>query len=320
MNNHCPKSLLKISFIGFSLIQKVRSVLIGHLSILSMMAAFLGLGSAKAQAQIIADFTGGNGTSASDQYKGVAGNGWLNAWGTTGIGATLAGTVASGTSSLNKGGNYLSMTATYTSGTLGTGYLGREFSGAVVPVTAPLTYSWTFSTATYNSSTTYNFFDLVGAGGGTGPTSTWGIKETGGEDWSYTAGTGSGGATAVATTMAAVAGDVYPFTINSNPTNDTYSFTIKDMTTGSMYTSPTGIAYRGTAQGKSDGTFLEFGTALSSDSTSFNLANISISANARSGALLLPLPGPAASCASASPSAGEVNAVRPPQPAPAQPE
>jgi hypothetical protein len=240
------------------------------------LLAFLSTASFSASAQILAYFNDGNNTTTPDGYTGAAGNGWLGGWSvqqTTG--QSLTGTVTN-TNPLNSGGNYLSVSLT-PSGTSGppSGYETRNFNGtaAGVSVTQPLSYSWTFSTPTYTSAVTYNFFDNYGsATSSTGGTNTWRLTQNGTGNWDYVSGT-----TNVATSMPAVANDVYTFTIFSNPSSDTYSLTIRDSTAGTTYNSPTGISYRDTAQGASDGTYVQFGAALASpNTTTFSLDTIMI--------------------------------------------
>ena len=82
------------------------------------LAAFA-TGARTAQAQAVANFTGGNDTTAGgtatpgpDTYKGTAGNGWAGGYvinGNNSGGALLTATVAS-TNPLSGGGNYLSLT------------------------------------------------------------------------------------------------------------------------------------------------------------------------------------------------------------------
>ncbi len=244
-----------------------------------LVLASLSLSGFNASAQIVADFNDGNNTTTADGYTGAALGGWTHPWATTDLtNMTLTGTVTN-TTPLNGGGNYLSLTSTATAA--GQSYLYRSFatSGAdSVSVTQPLQYTWDFSAASFNSATTYNFFDLTGtSAGGTGGNETW-IIQILGTEIAYGAGNGSGGVSDVNTGLTATANDVYQFTVTSNPTNDTYTLTIHDLTSGSVYTSPTAVDYRYDAT-DTDGSILEYGTVTSAAVTDdWSLDSISISA------------------------------------------
>src|ERR1043166_6472169 len=87
------------------------SASVRSLSSLLLSALLVGIASPQASAQVIADFTGGSGTATSDQYPGIAGNGWVDPW-TIGYGAS-GGTIdafpptVTFLNPLNGGGNHL---------------------------------------------------------------------------------------------------------------------------------------------------------------------------------------------------------------------
>lgn len=222
---------------------------------------------------IVANFSGGTNTTNPDGYTGAAGNGWSSGWVTTtnnSASITVAGTIASA-SPLNSGGDYLSVSVANSSASISTGLETRQFNGSTgVSVTQPLTYSWTFSTPDF---TTGQFFFLNNVGAsptGTGGSNTWAIAEND-SYWTYKDNT-----TTIATTMSIASGNVYKFTLLSDPTSYTYSFKIDNITAGTSYTSPTGINYRNKT-GNSDGTYLGYGSFVNANSTStFSLDTIAI--------------------------------------------
>ncbi len=65
-----------------------------------------------ASADIIANFTGGNGTASVDQYQGTAGSGWSTAWKAIVGGTFTATNTVVSANPLNSSGNYLSVSLT----------------------------------------------------------------------------------------------------------------------------------------------------------------------------------------------------------------
>lgn len=76
--------------------------------VLVCAAVVLALGAGTVQGGIIANFDGGEGTTAVDQYPGVAGDGWVGAWQRHGSGSASV----TDADPLNQGGNYLTSSAT----------------------------------------------------------------------------------------------------------------------------------------------------------------------------------------------------------------
>jgi len=79
-----------------------------RLALVPVAAGWLAAGAFTSQAAIIADFSGGEGTSSPNQFKGMAGEGWLDGWNSrNGSNGTTTFTVES-TAPLRTGaGNYL---------------------------------------------------------------------------------------------------------------------------------------------------------------------------------------------------------------------
>lgn len=196
-----------------------------------------------AQAAILANFDGGNGTASSDQWTGTAGNGWAAQWGS---GGTTTGTGVVSTSPLSGGGNYLQVVDdTSTSGT----YIRRQYNNSG-DISVSSTYQISFNFRWDGDITNFNNFgDRIGLFGdvaavtGTSSSNTWAIgvaaSNTGaGAGQSVYAGNwyffDNNGSTDFATSnmfntnLAFVAGRVYAITVVVNPNTGTYSASISD--------------------------------------------------------------------------------------------
>ena len=237
-----------------------------------------------ARADIVANFTGGNGTTQADQYAGMAGDGWSTAWreaSDTDISATVINT-----SPLNGGGNYLSVTnndaGTSTSGDC----VGRKYTdfGGVV-LTTPHTISFDFRLDTPVS-------QIVGSGdqlifvnargialGGDNGYGIWTVPVSGALKWGWRNG-GSG----VTSTMDVVTGTVYHFTIDLDPAAHKYEVTISNGTTS---VSSGLVGYRNTTYAYLD--YIDFFSKdvnLPSDPITFSLDNLRIVPEPATSALL----------------------------------
>ncbi len=97
-----------------------------------LAAAALSLSSASAA--IINDFSGGNGTSSSNQYAGAAGDGWAGPWSATtvGSGITLSPTVVNTTPfpGQSAGTNYLSVPITRANASTRQAAISRTYQNA----------------------------------------------------------------------------------------------------------------------------------------------------------------------------------------------
>lgn len=186
-----------------------------------------------ARAQIIANFTGGNGTAQVDQYTGKAGNGWAGAWSLMANSSSYITASVVNTNPLTAGGgNYLSVSnsnAAFSSAAYG---VGRAYSSANgVVLTSSYTISFDFRldspTSTFNSSNDgvgffgssdqvlggYNSFQIQASY--TGGTMQW--------QWRNSTTFSNAG-------MSLVTGTVYQFTLNVNPTAHNYTISIFDGT------------------------------------------------------------------------------------------
>lgn len=203
------------------------------------------LASPLAHAQVVADFTGGNGTASVDQYQGIAGDGWLNAWGvnTTGTsGGTSFVPTVTNTSPLNGGGNYLSTTLTAGSGS-SKGTVQRIVDGTSFDLASPYTVSFDIrldtAFTTFTADTDYlQIFDRINPDssdfGGNGA---WLIRAAGASvntitarNWMYYNGgknaAGYNPANFVDSGVALVPGTVYSFLIAVDPVNLEYTVSI----------------------------------------------------------------------------------------------
>ena len=151
------------------------------LALAGSVAAMAALGTSSAQAQIIANFTGGNDTNnggtatpAPDTYTGAAGNGWSQAWYPGGnIAGDLTGTVVA-TSPLLGGGNYLSMTDSAADTSDST--LTRAYGGNGVSPTVNQTITFDYRLDTSLNSASYitvgdALNDAAGVGSSSSPSS-----------------------------------------------------------------------------------------------------------------------------------------------------
>jgi len=239
-------------------------------------------------AAILANFTGGNGTSLVDQYQGIAGAGWDAGWGTSGVTVPTA-TVANG-SPINGSGNYLNVTYSATTD----GALGRDFTGTGglgVDIAQPVTFTLDLRVNTltgFNSNTDYlsvhatnnndgaSMFNVSGLSSfiirayGASPS----VGENANEWLLYNG--ASDGATFntdnfVNSGMALASGTTYQFIITSDPTTKKYSGSINNGTTSVNWSN---LGWRSVAA--SDKLGFNERVSAGSDLISYSLDNISI--------------------------------------------
>ncbi len=239
------------------------------------------------QAQVIANFTDGTGTSSVDQYAGKSGSGWAAGWVTSAPGDSGNFTASvQNTSQLKSGGNYLSATLTTTATRLGAVSRDYTTNGTFTSLTSPYVIRFDYRLDSWsnldNSSDFIDIFDRNTVGQGFGGDATWGIRAYGANTgtalankWSFYNG-GKDGASFntslyVSSTMSVVVGTTYSFSIAVDPVAKTYIVTIDNGTT-SISSSAMGFRTAGTAS------TLNFGaqTTGATDSMTFSVDNISI--------------------------------------------
>lgn len=232
-------------------------------------------------AAIIANFTDGAGTTMPDQYAGVAGSGWLGAWGTNNS-PTVA--VASATP-VNGGGNYLNVTTSITNDAA----VGRRFDGTATGANIALPVTFTFdlrintlsgwdstndyisvhsntSLSTYNVGTDSTFFiRALGASPATGINANQWLFYNGAANGTYSA------ANFQSSGMAITEGTTYTFNITNDPVAKKYSVSIFD---GTSTVSASDLGWRSSTASNS----IAFNQKVSAgtDVIGYSIDNISI--------------------------------------------
>lgn len=249
----------------------------------------MGVGAMVGHAQIVANFTGGTGTTQPDQYTGAAGGGWSGGWSAT---TNTSGSVSSATP-LDGGGNYLSvaLTSSAVSGSVRRQYTSG--SGVSIATTYRISFDWRFD-GNKSAMTVFEdriqFFGDTSAVAGSATTNTWLIG------WAAADGTNNdihGGswyffdrnvssdftvANMFNTGMGLDAGTVYSFTVDVNPVAGTYSATISN---GLTSVSATELGFRrGAVNVSASPAHLGFGVnrSTTSDNVTFALDSLSITA------------------------------------------
>jgi hypothetical protein len=192
------------------------------------------------QAQIVANFTDGTGTSSVDQYNGIVGLGWATPWGTTDQLAPNLNPLVLNTAPINGGGNYLNVTTT----TLNDNAVGRQFNG-LTPSLTPVSFSFDLridslvgwdnandyltvhannSLSTYNVSAASSFIiRAFGASPAAGKNA---------NEWLFYNGASNAGGYSAAnflnSGMTITAGTTYSFTIINDPATKKYNASIFD--------------------------------------------------------------------------------------------
>ncbi|QNN21167.1 hypothetical protein HED60_02390 [Planctomycetales bacterium ZRK34] len=171
---------------------------------------------------IVADFTGGAGTTSVDQFGGKAGDGWTGAWNK--VGGTTVGTLTD-VNPINGGGNYLAITDLEPTGG---GYTREATSFADI----------NFATSIYTLELDFRIDSAIhnnmqmglrgGSGVNTGSDVLANIKAVN-DTWRATNGNGSGGSNDVNTGLAVVSGDTYHVEFQFDPNTLTYILTLDNL-------------------------------------------------------------------------------------------
>jgi hypothetical protein len=240
--------------------------------------------SCSSQAAILANFTDGTGTTLPDQYAGVAGSGWLGAWGTNN-GPTVA---VSNTSPVNSGGNYLNVTSSVANDTA----VGRRFDGtsAGVDITVPVTFTFDLRVDTLTGFDTVNDYLSAHANSSAAGTNynvssnssyiirAYGASPSAGKnanEWLFYNGAGDGGSFSAAnfqnSGMTVGAGTTYSFTVTNDPATKKYSVSIFD---GTNTVSSSNLGWRSSSA--SNGIAFNNRASAVTDVESYSIDNISI--------------------------------------------
>jgi hypothetical protein len=227
------------------------------------------------------NFDGGDGSSTFDQYTGVAGSGWSTAW-TTVTNSAAAGSdagdtgVTSDSPLYSGGGDYLQAgfnTPSDLTGTPAWSY-SRQLDSSSINLFSTVTYNFYFRTDSSISDAGYQIFsrNADSASVGTSSSDTWEIFSDS-DSWKLRSGD-----LQVDTNVLINAGEVYEFSIVSDPTTQTWTVTIAGSGENS-YTSDV-LDYRSDTA-TSEGSFLEFAIqdkdAADADSVYFSLDKVSVS-------------------------------------------
>lgn len=247
--------------------------------------------------QTIANFAGGTGTSSSDQYAGVAGNGWSTAWSANQFNATTSPSVVS-TTPMNGSGNYLSTTVTGGAtvndkqGAVSRGYSttrGGIDTGAKHRISFDVRLDSALTTFTDTDDRLVLFGDDVATHGTSGG-NTWSIGAFGAATngsaalkWAFLDGDQAGGTgTYTDTGVTLAVGTVYHMTVTNDPTTKTYTATITDGTPGAGHTYSSGeLGWRtGDTFTTLTNTFINFGSRRNSngEATTFSVDSVRIEA------------------------------------------
>ncbi|MEX0641322.1 MAG: hypothetical protein WD468_01405 [Pirellulales bacterium] len=260
------------------------------------------------QADIVANFTDGNGTGSVDQYTGTTGSGWNTVWTPGTTNATQTPTVVN-TTPLNGGGNYLNVGATGSAATA-VATVRRQYAdfGDVDVDATPYILSFDYRantalgdpSATNSASNRYNIIGSTSATTGTLSGNTWiagvyagtnggttekpiGFGATNVGRWVFLDNQTAADSTTPAmnamnfwdSEISLATGTVYHFSIYIDPANREYKPTISDGTT--TKTSPTLLGFRNETATSS--TFLQFHAFMTTASASlgYSVDNIRIS-------------------------------------------
>jgi hypothetical protein len=237
------------------------------LKVAAVFAGFFLATTTAARADIIADFTGGNGTSTADSFTGEAGSGWAAAWGETSTTGSNTSTVLSSTTFPfpSGGSNYLSLqwTSASSNGATTADTVRRNFvtntgSGGI-SVTTPYTTSFYYqlNSSSRHTGDSVNLFATVNTAGTGNTNQEWAMYSSGTSpnDWMLQGGNGlgTGGLNAsVDTGLPLVTCDIYLIsvtvlpvtgTFNINTNYPTWGVTITDQTASTSF-SDLGLRFR----------------------------------------------------------------------------
>lgn len=226
------------------------------------------------------NFDQGNGTESYDQFTGVSGNGWASPWGTlinsAGGASTSSSAVESSSPLFTGGGNYLQAAFDTVGGLSNTPAMAhyRELDTGSIDLSTSVSYNFFYRTDSSIDDAGYQIFSRVGSPGvGTSSSDTWEIFSDS-DSWRLRS-----GGSQIDTGVTINAGEVYEFSIVSDPTSQTWSVTIAGSGTNT-YTSPMPLDYRNTST-TVEGEFLNFiiqdKNAANADTLNFSVDNISVS-------------------------------------------
>ncbi len=250
--------------------------------------------------EMVANFDDGNTATEVDAYVGMPGDGWTTAWKLPSVAQSTNATVlASGDAGFNEikpgSGSYLEYTATGSTSGAGSSNLTRKYNDSTfgVDLTSPHTIEFTVridetigagSTFT-NYADRYYIYDnplaptgsnsdcrwLISAYGAAGGAATGSVGQ-----WSFYDGLNNGslsGALNLSTGIMLETGGVYDFTIDVDPTTQSYGATVSNGTTSF---SATDLGWRTT--GTNSGGYLGFNMRNSngSDTRAMSLDNVRI--------------------------------------------
>lgn len=216
---------------------------------------------------VYAHFSGGNGTGSADQFAGVAGSGWVGAWQTSASTSTVTATTKSfgdaGYAPIGSRGRYLDLNTVQVGGGAANPAVGRQYtSHGGVTLTAVHVVRFSLRIDTLGTFTSTNdritIVDNSTLGIGGSSTSTWEIRAYGANTgtalarrWAFYNGIRNGEGSVnnnrwVSSTMNAVAGTTYSFTVTTNPVTRTWSVSIV-ASDGQAAVNTTNLGYRTTA-------------------------------------------------------------------------
>lgn len=216
---------------------------------------------------IHAHFSDGNGTASADQFAGIVGGGWSNAWQTSASSSTLTTSVktygSAGYSPLSSRGNHLDLNTMQSGGGTSNPAVGRQytsFGGVTLTALHVIRFDLRIDTlGTFtNGNDRITIVDNTAIATGGTANSTWEIRAYGASTgtavagkWSFYNGIrNSEGAVNntrwVSSTMNVVAGTTYSFTITTNPVTGSWDVAIT-ASDGQAAVGSTNLGYRTSA-------------------------------------------------------------------------
>jgi len=254
-----------------------------NVMVILMLLAVVGLVS-QASADIVANFTGGAGTSQVDQYTGIAGDGWTSAWNERAGDATVSASVLN-SSPLATGGNYLSVNITGTGdvGASNVAAVGRQWQSVTGGPTLDQDHTITLKFRPDDLPGSWSaandglwMFDDIGFNPGTSGNNTWALRADGSRTtWDVVNGNKAGGASIEQIIGSSVTeGHLYTITITVHPSVKEWDVTIRDEDLAQEW-SKTGAGFR--RDTTSVGGFINLGGGTSTQGDTFTYSYDSIS-------------------------------------------
>lgn len=235
--------------------------------------------------QIQASFKEGESSSSVDAYPGMPGDGWAGPWEVVPKDAPMQVSVASDPAmagNTSSPGKFVKVAFPYPmsavpSSNLISGALCRplEDTHGTIDLSKPYEITFDFRPDTdVNNDAIGGFVIFSGPtkGGGTGQTDTWIIRE-GGSTWRWVNGQRTGNGIVLSSNMSVVPGTTYHFTIDVDPTAQSWTATISD---GTNTVKSDTLGFR--TSSKDNSRFLGFG---------FDLQDPGASASASIGSLVI---------------------------------